>query len=329
MESERKSWKPMECVRKCWKARKVRMTMHEVVHEMVVGECHEPNSDGSGSAWKTYMNARVAGLFMLVSLEYPNDVLGDDEFCQRCTCMRCGSGLSKGLCLIYGNNQNSLNDSPNGIFCHRCTCESCRKGAHYGYNCPPIVSIIHNLEHYNNQTIDELPQTLPSFDPTCYSGDGNSFTYDSKSNIIDDSPNLMEQLTSMCDMVGQYIQNKEEEKQAEEEQAAKVRYWKIPACYDDDDDDHNTIAITHKEPDNSISFHDEDIPKKIYSNPLFDEEISSIKIDLHHFNAESDLIESMLNHDSSIISSSSKIDSFFNEFTGELTLFKSIPLGIE
>nr|GEX00235.1 hypothetical protein [Tanacetum cinerariifolium] len=49
----------------------VRMTMHEVVHEMVVGECHEPNSDGSGSAWKAYMNARVAGLFLLVLLEYP------------------------------------------------------------------------------------------------------------------------------------------------------------------------------------------------------------------------------------------------------------------
>nr|GEZ78562.1 hypothetical protein [Tanacetum cinerariifolium] len=50
----------------------VRMTMHEVVHEMVVGECHEPSSEGSGSAWKAYMNARVAGLFLLVSLEYPN-----------------------------------------------------------------------------------------------------------------------------------------------------------------------------------------------------------------------------------------------------------------
>nr|GEW99909.1 reverse transcriptase domain-containing protein [Tanacetum cinerariifolium] len=50
----------------------VRMTMHEVVHEMVVRECHELNSEGSGSAWKAYMNARVAGLFQLVLLEYPN-----------------------------------------------------------------------------------------------------------------------------------------------------------------------------------------------------------------------------------------------------------------
>nr|GEZ80417.1 hypothetical protein [Tanacetum cinerariifolium] len=38
------------------------------------------------------------------------------------------------------------------------------------------------------------------------------------------------------------------------------------------------------------SFYDEDILKEIYSNPLFDEEIISMKIDSHHFNAESDLI---------------------------------------
>nr|GEX99546.1 hypothetical protein [Tanacetum cinerariifolium] len=81
-------------------------------------------------------------------------------------------------------------DSLEDIFCHQCTCESCGKGAHYGYNCPLEVSIIPNLEPYNNQTIDELPQTLPSFDPTCYSEDGNSFTYDSRSNLVDDSHNI-------------------------------------------------------------------------------------------------------------------------------------------
>nr|GEW70275.1 hypothetical protein [Tanacetum cinerariifolium] len=76
------------------------------------------------------------------------------------------------------------------------------------------------------------------------------------------------------------------------------------------------------------SFYDEDVPKKIYSNPLFDEEIIPMKIDPHHFNAESDLIESLLNNDSSIIPSS-KIDSLFDEFAGELTLLKSIPPGID
>nr|GEU29076.1 hypothetical protein [Tanacetum cinerariifolium] len=151
----------------------------------------------------------------------------------------------------------------------------------------------------------------------------------------------------MCDMVGQYIRKKEEENQIEEEQAANARYWKIPSSYDDDDDNDYTIAITHNEPNNSLifttfsnilfnadydfysvddqSFSNEDIPKEIYSNPLFDEEIISMKIDPHHFNAESDLIKSLLNHDSLIISSSMKIDSFFDEFVGELTLLKSIP----
>nr|GEU99059.1 hypothetical protein [Tanacetum cinerariifolium] len=80
------------------------------------------------------------------------------------------------------------------IFCHQCTCELCGKGAHYGYNCPPKVLIVPNPEPFNNQTIDELPQTVPSFDPTCYSGDGNSFTFYSTSNLIYDSPNIFDLL---------------------------------------------------------------------------------------------------------------------------------------
>nr|GEY67705.1 hypothetical protein [Tanacetum cinerariifolium] len=75
-------------------------------------------------------------------------------------------------------------------------------------------------------------------------------------------------------------------------------------------------------------FSDEVVPKEIYSNPLFDKEIISIRIDPHHFSVESDLIESFLNQDSSFISSS-KIDSLLDEFAGELNFLKSIPLGID
>nr|GFB89181.1 hypothetical protein [Tanacetum cinerariifolium] len=64
---------------------------------------------------------------------------------------------------------------------------------------------------------------------------------------------------------------------------------------------------------NDQSFSDEDFLKKISSNPLFDEEIIPMKIDQHPFNDESDLIDSMLNHDSSI-NISSKTDSLFDEF---------------
>nr|GEV64453.1 hypothetical protein [Tanacetum cinerariifolium] len=106
------------------------------------------------------------------------------------------------------------------------------------------------------------------------------------------------------------------------------REYDVPVC-DDFTTFSNLLFDTNDELSSSDdkSFSDEDIPKKIYSNPLFDEEIISIKIDPHHFNAESDLIESLLNQDSLIISSS-KIDSLLDEFTGELILLKSIPPGI-
>nr|GEW87651.1 hypothetical protein [Tanacetum cinerariifolium] len=165
----------------------------------------------------------------------------------------------------------------------------------------------------------------------------------------------MEQLTSMCEIFCQIIQKKQEEKRIEEEQTAKAQNSKIPVCYDDDDD---YSAVTPSEPVDSLSMgdkhldtipamesdkflkscvenlvpnpilHNEDVSKEIFSNPLFEEEIISIKIDQHHFNIESDLVESMLNRDSSIISSSSKIDSLLDEFAGELTLLKSISPGI-
>nr|GEW01208.1 hypothetical protein [Tanacetum cinerariifolium] len=219
----------------------------------------------------------------------------------------------------------------------------------------------------------------------------------------------MTSLTSMCELACQIIQKKLEEKQLEEEQAAKAQNWKLPVCYDDDDDEESSnsvenniifelpscVAITPNEPIESLSMgdkhldtipatesdefiksgvenlvpnpsesegesecdmpaseafttfsnvlfdadydfysvddqsrFDEDLLEKIYSNPLFDEEIISMKIDQHPFNVESDLIGSMLNHDSSIINSS-KIDSLFDEFTGELTLLKSISPGID
>ncbi|GKF74811.1 hypothetical protein Tco_0224255, partial [Tanacetum coccineum] len=65
----------------------------------------------------------------------------------------------------------------------------------------------------------------------------------------------MEQMTSICDIVDQIMQKNEEEKRIAEEQAAKDQYWKIPICYNDDED--YTIAITPilstKESVNSLS----------------------------------------------------------------------------
>ncbi|GJW65005.1 hypothetical protein Tco_0116889 [Tanacetum coccineum] len=290
-----------------------------------------------------------------------------------------GVNSSQSPLQINHNCCYKCSDSLDDIFFQRCTCKSCGNGAHIGYNCPPKASIISNPEQCN-QTINELPQTLPSVHPTCNSGDENSFTYsDFQTNMIDDSPNvfnpppqpsmyscefcgndaryghyytpqvlfiypeacynqdfnfsqdfhdfqqqylfcencegphetfqcqsmneeyyhehnscydsnsfvfdqfqppqytinhpilnaqneflnsqnkLMEQMTSICDMVGQIMQKKEEERRIAKDQAAKDRYWKISICYDDDKD--YTIAITPdlpiEEPDNSLSMGDE------------------------------------------------------------------------
>nr|GEZ23922.1 hypothetical protein [Tanacetum cinerariifolium] len=259
-------------------------------------------------------------------------------------------------------------NSLEGIFCHQCTCELCGNGAHYGYNCPPKVSIILDPKPFNNHTIDELPQTLPSFDPTCCFEDGNSFTYDSTSNLVHDYPNIfnppLQPLLYSCefcrndaryghyctpqvlfiypklcynqdfnfpqdfhDFQQQYLccKNCEDPYEAYQCQPMNEDYYhEQNSCYDP-----NSFGVDQFQPSNNQSSSDEDIPKEIYSNPLFDEEIISMKIDPHQFNAEFDLIESMLNHDSLIISSSSKIDSLFDEFADELTLLKSIPLGIK
>nr|GEW72233.1 hypothetical protein [Tanacetum cinerariifolium] len=93
----------------------------------------------------------------------------------------------------------------------------------------------------------------------------------------------------------------------------------VPACFTT----FSTVLIDADYEFDSVndqSCSDEDVLEKIFSNPLFDEEIISMKIDQHHYNAES-------THDSSLIISS-KIDSLLDGFASELTLPKSISWGI-
>nr|GFA85912.1 hypothetical protein [Tanacetum cinerariifolium] len=89
--------------------------------------------------------------------------------------------------------------------------------------------------------------------------------------------------------------------------------WDYPTIYYNDDDDEDcTIAITPKEPDKSLNMGDEHLDtipatksdefiNSSFENLVPNPKIISIKIDPHHFNAESDLIESLLNDDSLII----------------------------
>nr|GFA21470.1 hypothetical protein [Tanacetum cinerariifolium] len=67
---------------------------------------------------------------------------------------------------------------------------------------------------------------------------------------------------------------------------------------------------------------------KIYSNPLFDNEIISNKTDPHHVNVESDLIESLLNRDT-LIDSSPMFDYLLEEFSSKLAYIDPISSGIK
>nr|GEX42396.1 hypothetical protein [Tanacetum cinerariifolium] len=285
-------------------------------------------------------------------------------------------------------------NSLDNFFCHHCTCEFYENGAHVGYNCPTQVPSF--------QTLPSFPQQYPccedcgdlseayQFKPPQYTV--NHPIFNAHNDLLDSQNKRMEQMTSMCEMVGQLVQKKQEEKRIQEDQAANARYWIVLAYYDDNDD--YNFAITPNEPVDSLimgdkhlntipatesdklikssvenlvpnpsesegengcdmpacfttfsnvlfddeyefdsvddqSLSDEVFLEEIFLNPLFEEEINSMRIGQHHFNAESDLIESLLNHDSSVIPSSSKIDSLLDEFSGELTLLKLIPPGID
>nr|GEU89390.1 hypothetical protein [Tanacetum cinerariifolium] len=183
-------------------------------------------------------------------------------------------------------------DPLEGILCHQCTCKLCGNGAHYGYNCPPKVPILPNPEPFHNQTINELPPTMQRFDP--------------KSDLVHKSPNVSNPPSQLPFISCEFCGN--------DAQFTTFSNVLFDADYESDSSDDQ-------------SFFDKDVPEKIFSNPLFKEEIIPMKIDQHHDNVESDLIESSLIHDSSLIISA-KIDSLLDEFAGELTLLKSIPPGI-
>ncbi|GJY85733.1 hypothetical protein Tco_0499759, partial [Tanacetum coccineum] len=93
-----------------------------------------------------------------------------------------GVKFSQELPQIDHNGCYECGDSLDGIFCQQCICKSCGKGAHFGYNCPPKDPIISKPEPCNQ---NEIPQTLPSLDPSCY-----SLPHVSKPNFVDNSPNF-------------------------------------------------------------------------------------------------------------------------------------------
>ncbi|GJW23467.1 putative reverse transcriptase domain-containing protein [Tanacetum coccineum] len=132
-------------------------------------------------------------------------------------------------------------------------CEDCG-GPHETFQCQPMNE---DYYHEQNSCYHSNSFGFDQFQPPQYTV--NHPIFNSQDEFLNSQNKLIEQMTSICDMVGQIMQKKEEEKRITEEQVAKDRYWKIPICYDDDED--YTIAITAvlstKEPVDSLIMKDE------------------------------------------------------------------------
>nr|GEX39258.1 hypothetical protein [Tanacetum cinerariifolium] len=149
----------------------------------------------------------------------------------------------------------------------------------------------------------------------------------------------MTSLTFMCELACQIVQKKLEEKQLEEEQAAKAQHLKLPVSYDDDDDEESSnsledniiselppcVAITPNEPVDSLSMGDEHLDTLLATES--DEFIKSSVENLVPNPSESEG-ENECDVPASF-TTFSNIDSLFDEFAGELTLVKLIPSRID
>nr|GEZ08673.1 hypothetical protein [Tanacetum cinerariifolium] len=323
-------------------------------------------------------------------------------FCHQCTCKLCGNGAHYGYnyppkvsIILYLENFNNqtikelsptvqsfdpksdlVHDSPN-VFdlpppLPFILCEFYENDARYGHYSTPQVSFVYPKPCYNqdfNFSQDFHDLCCENYGVTheaCQSIYRQSSYLQCSKGPFNSQNKLMEQLTSICDM--------------------------IHACYDDDDDDY-AFAITPNEPNNSLSmrdehldtimamesdeflkssvenlvpnpseskgenecdvpayeefttfsnslfdsdydfyssddqsFSDEDFPKEIYSNPLFDEEIIPMKIDPHPFNEETHFIKRLLYDNSSPRPSKEFV---FENSDAEIESFSPSPIPVE
>ncbi|GJT34785.1 hypothetical protein Tco_0925204 [Tanacetum coccineum] len=89
---------------------------------------------------------------------------------------------------------------------------SCYDSNSFGFDQvqPPQYTVNHPIFNSQNELLNSQNEFL-----------------NSQNELLNSSNKLMEQMTTLCDLVGQAIQKKEEEKRIAEEQASKDQYWSI------------------------------------------------------------------------------------------------------
>nr|GEV43978.1 hypothetical protein [Tanacetum cinerariifolium] len=243
----------------------------------------------------------------------------------------------------YIQNYNSYpHDLPSFPQQYPC-CEDCGV-THEPYQCQPKN---HDYYHEQNSCCDSNSIGFDQFQPQQYTV--NHPIFNAHHDLLGSQKKLnftltkvneqMTSLTSMCELACQIVQKNLEKKQLEEEQAAKAQNWKLPVCYDDDDNEESSNSLE----DNIIS----ELP--LYSAITPNEPVDSLSMGDEHLDTvpttESDefiksCVENLVPNPSESegenecdvpagFTTFSNIDSLFDEFAGELTLLKSVLPGID
>ncbi|GJX96103.1 hypothetical protein Tco_0351901 [Tanacetum coccineum] len=202
-------------------------------------------------------------------------------------------------------------------------CANCG-GPHYDYQCQPINGTYYEPNQSYDYGFDQFQP--PKFIVNHQIFNNQNEFLNSQNELLNSQNKLMEQMTTICDLVGQVMQKKEEEKRIAEEQAAKISISRKFPVYDDDDDEYsiqtqeylkkfssaNTPDLPIEEPVNSLSMGEEHLDTILAMES--DEVIkSSVKDHVPIPSECEDLLESLLNRVSPI--DSTKIDFIFDEFS--------------
>nr|GFC38197.1 pre-mRNA splicing Prp18-interacting factor [Tanacetum cinerariifolium] len=169
--------------------------------------------------------------------------------CRWCTCEWCGNDLLDGFCSVCDSRNSCVYDpNPNSFYCpsnsyhpphptyETYSCDSYGNDSHFGYDCTPQLPLNYEsepgyIQNYNSFPYDSL--SFPQQYPCCEDCGGllkadhcqlpqytvNHPIFNDHNDLLNSQTKLVEQVISMCEMFGQFIQKKHEE-----EQAANARY---------------------------------------------------------------------------------------------------------
>ncbi|GJU56239.1 hypothetical protein Tco_1229953 [Tanacetum coccineum] len=259
----------------------------------------------------------------------------DGIFCRQCICKSCGKGAH------FGYNcppKDPIISKP----------EPCNQTIKLPQTLPSLDPSCFSLPHVSKPNLVDdppnvfnlYPQILPIVQPICNYENGNSFTYDSKPHSFNVSSSVFNQPqqpqfeTYLCELCGNnahygydcspqfpFVYEPEPSHQTDLQSRSPIISPKNVG------DEHlDTIPAT--ESDEVIKSSVENlVPIPSEFEGISDDTCYVPNCDNNCVNVESELVGSLINHDTSIVYSS-KIDPILEEFAGELAHIAPIPSGI-